>query len=44
MIYILQAMNPALERRKRGPPHYYPPVISIRGDSLDNLSDLEFQL
>ena len=36
-----QAMNPALERRKRGPPHY-PRIhaIPIRGDSLDNLSDL----
>ena len=46
MVYIQQAMNPALERRKRCPPHYYPRihVISIREDILDNLPDLEFQL
>ena len=45
MVYIQQAMNPALEQHKRGPPHY--PrihVISIREDSLDNLSEPEFQL
>ena len=40
MVYIQQAMNPAMEHRKRRPPHYYPPVISIREDSLDNLPDL----
>ena len=41
MVYIQQAMNPALEHRKRGP-HDYPRinVISIREDSLDNLLDL----
>ena len=46
MVYIQQAMNPALECRKRGPPHYCPHihVISIWGDSLDNLPDLEFWL
>ena len=46
MVYILQAMNPALERRKNRSPHYYPciHVISIREDILDNLPDLEFQL
>ena len=46
MVYIQQAMNPALEHRKRGPPHYYPHihVISIQEDSLDNLLDLKFQL
>ena len=44
MVYIQQAMNLALECHKRGPPHYYPLVISIRGDSLDNLWDLESQL
>ena len=41
MLYIQQAMNPALERRKRRSLHY--PrihVISIREDSLDNLPDL----
>ena len=45
MVYIQQAMNPALEHRKRGSPHY-PCIhaISIREDSLDNLPDLEFQL
>ena len=40
MVYNQQAMNPALERRKRGSPHYHPLVISIRGDSLDNLLGL----
>ena len=41
MVYIQQAMNPALERRKRGPPHYPSiHVISIREDSLNNLPDL----
>ena len=46
MVYIQQAVNPALERHKRRSPHYYPRinVISIREDSLDNLLDLEFQL
>ena len=44
MVCNQQAMNPALEHRKRGFPHHYPLVISIRGDSLDNLPDLEFQL
>ena len=46
MVYIQQAMNLALEHRKRSSPHYYPRihVISIREDSLDNLLDLEFQL
>ena len=41
MVYIQQAMNLALEHRKRGPPHYYPRIhmISIREDSLDNLPD-----
>ena len=41
MVYIQQAMNLALEHRKRGSPHY--PrihVISIQGDSLDNLPDI----
>ena len=41
MVYILQAVNSPLGRRKRRPPHYpriY--VISIREDSLDNLPDL----
>ena len=45
MVYIQQAMNPALEHHKICPPHYpriY--VISIREDSLDHLPDLEFQL
>ena len=44
MVYIQQVMNPALERRKRGPLHYYPLVISIQEDSLDNLPDLNFRL
>ena len=46
MVYIQQEMNSPLERRKRCFPHYYPRihVISIWGDSLDNLPDLEFQL
>ena len=43
MVYIQQAMNSLLERRKRRPPHY-PLVIPIQEDSLDNLSDLEFRL
>ena len=36
MVYIQQAMNPALECRKKRPPHY--PrihVISIRDNLLD---------
>ena len=44
MVYIQQAMNPALEHHKKHPPHY--PrihVIPIREDILDNLPDLEFQ-
>ena len=46
MVYILQAMNLALECSKKRPPHYYPRihVISIWEDILDNLLDLEFQL
>ena len=46
MVYIQQAMNPALERRKKLPPHYYLHihVISIWEDSLDNLPDLGFRL
>ena len=46
MVYIQQAMNPALECCKRGPPHYCPRihVISIQEDSLDNLQDLKFRL
>ena len=45
MLYIQQAMNPALECHKKRPPHYPPiHVISIREDMLDNLLDLEFQL
>ena len=45
MVYIQQAMNPALDCRKRRPPHYpHIHVISIWKDSLDNLPDLEFQL
>ena len=45
MVYIQQAMNSPLERRKRGSPHYpRVHVISIREDILDNLPDLEFQL
>ena len=44
MVYNQQAMNPVLECRKRGPPHYYPLVISIWEDSLDNLPEPEFQL
>ena len=41
MVYIQQAMNSLLGRRKRRPPHY--PrihVISVQEDSLDNLLDL----
>ena len=46
MVYIQQAMNPALEHHKRGPSHYYPHIhaISIWEDILDNLLDLEYQL
>ena len=41
MVYIQQAMNSLLERRKKRPPHY--PrihVIPVQEDSLDNLPDL----
>ena len=45
MVYIQQAMNSPLVRRKRRPPHYPSiHVIPIWEDSLDNLLDLEFQL
>ena len=41
MVYIQQAMNSQLGRRKRRPPHYpHIHVISIWEDSLDNLPDL----
>ena len=44
MVYIQQAMNPALERHKKRPPHYpHIHVISIRKDIVDNLPALEFQ-
>ena len=45
MVYVHQAMNSLLERRKRQSPHYPPiQVIPIREDILDNLPDLEFQI
>ena len=45
MVYIQQAMNSPLEHRKRRPPHYpLIHLIPIRGDSLDNLLEPEFQL
>ena len=45
MVYIQQAMNPALDHCKKRPPHYpHIHIISIREDILDNLPDLEFQL
>ena len=41
MLYIQQAMNLQLGRRKRRSPHYpLIHVISIWEDSLDNLLDL----
>ena len=45
MVYIQQAMNSPLERRKRQSPHYPRiQVIPIWEDILDNLPDLEFQI
>ena len=43
MVYIQQAMNSLLDRRKRQSPHY-PLVIPIREDILDNLLNLEFKI
>ena len=43
MVYIQQAMNSLLERRKQQSPHY-PLVITIREDRLDNLPEPEFRL
>ena len=45
MVFIQQAMNSQLGRRKRRPP-YYPRihVISIREDIVDNLPEPEFRL
>ena len=52
MVYVQQEMNPALERRKRGPLHgfcrgpgkhnqgTYTLLIPILGDILDDLLDL----
>ena len=45
MVYIKQAMNSLLGRRKGRPPHYpHIHVIPIREDCLDNLSEPEFWL